>query len=55
MDHFDCQDNSIVEILFLSITKCIVSKYFLDNLAKTISELNLIQILLFDTCIEYMY
>ncbi|CAF3652412.1 unnamed protein product [Rotaria socialis] len=58
MFRFGLQENSILEILFITITKCIVSNFFikkLENLPKMMSQLNPIEILLFDSCIEFMY
>ncbi|CAF0924268.1 unnamed protein product [Rotaria sp. Silwood1] len=58
MIRFDLHENSILELLFLTIAKCIISNFFikkLENLPKNMLELNPIETLLFDRCIEYMY
>ncbi|CAF2213111.1 unnamed protein product [Rotaria magnacalcarata] len=58
MFRFDLQENSILEILFITIAKCIVSNFFIKktgNLPKMMSQLNPIDNLLFDSCIEFMY
>ncbi|CAF3705481.1 unnamed protein product [Rotaria sordida] len=58
MIRFDLQENSNLQLLFVTIAKCIVSKFFIDkleNLPKNMLELNPIETLLFDRCIEFMY
>ncbi|CAF2538223.1 unnamed protein product [Rotaria sp. Silwood2] len=58
MIRFDLHKNSILELLFITIAKCIISNFFikkLENLPKNMLELNAIETLLFDRCIEFMY
>lgn len=58
MIYFCLQQNPILERLFDTIAQCMESKFFIDvlqNLSEKMSELDAIQTLLFDTCIEFMY
>lgn len=58
MFRFDLQTNENFEALCITIAKCMSSNYFINKLkalSKAVLELNPIEILLFDTCIEFMY
>ena len=52
------RENSMFELLLISISKCFTSKFFIEKLEalpKTMLDLNKIQKLLFDTSVEFLY
>ncbi|CAF3219369.1 unnamed protein product [Rotaria socialis] len=54
----DLYEDSLLELLFLNVSKCISSTFFMAQLSsvpQSMSDLESIQTFLFDSCIEFMY